>query len=59
VNSQNNTDLFRDSADRVAQQWRAAAEASRAQFPEDADRLKYYLSRADFYENIAKERFAA
>ena len=46
-------DLYRDDPRRLAQQWRAAAEASAQQFPRDTARRDYYLAEADRLEAAA------
>ena len=42
-----------DDPRRLAQQWRAAAEASAQQFPSDTARRDYYLAEADRLEAAA------
>lgn len=43
-------DLLRDSPAKQAQAWRAAAESSRQQFPDDHERYRYYEERAEKLE---------
>jgi len=43
-------DLYRDSQQRQAQQWREAAEASLRQFPTDTARHDYYVAEAQRLE---------
>lgn len=51
--SDDNLDLFRDSPQRQAELWRTAAETCRQQFPNDTQRLAYYLSEAERLEKVA------
>lgn len=46
----NQLDLYRDSPQRMAQAWRAAAETARQQYPNDTDRHAYYLREAERLE---------
>ena len=39
-------------AARLARAWRAAAETSKQQFPDDHDRYRYYLNEAERYERM-------
>lgn len=43
-------DLYRHSPARLAEAWRAAAEASRQQFPDDHERYAYYAREAERLE---------
>lgn len=45
-------DLLRDSPAKQAQAWRAAAEASREQFPHDTERYRYYAAEAERLERM-------
>lgn len=45
-------DAFRDSPAKQAQAWRAAAESSRQQFPDDHERYRYYEERAEQLERM-------
>lgn len=45
-------DLLRDSPAKQAQAWRAAAEASRKQSPDDHARYRYYADRAAQLERM-------
>lgn len=45
-------DLYRHSPARMAQAWRAAAESSRQQFPDDHERYRYYEERAEQLERM-------
>lgn len=49
-------DLYRHSPARLAEAWRAAAEASRKQFPEDEARYRYYADQAKQLERQERER---
>ena len=40
-------DIFDHSPAKQAEAWRAAAEASRQQFPDDDRRYRYYADRAE------------
>lgn len=48
-------DLLRHSPAALASAYRKAAEASRAQFPLDDSRARYYERMAEQYEQQAKE----
>ncbi|ADV26978.1 hypothetical protein Psesu_1128 [Pseudoxanthomonas suwonensis 11-1] len=47
-------DLYRDSPQKQAQQWRAAAEASLQQFPNDTRRYRYYTEQAERLEALTR-----
>lgn len=48
-------DLLRNSPTAMAKAWRAAAETSLAQYPNDAARHNYYVAEAARFEAMAKQ----
>lgn len=48
-------DAFRDSPAKHAEAWRAAAESSREQFPDDHARYRYYADRAAQLETQSEQ----
>jgi hypothetical protein len=48
-------DLIRECPAALAKAYRQAAEASRAQFPLDDSRARWYERKADEYEQMTKE----
>lgn len=48
-------DILRHSPARMAEAWRAAAEASRRQFPDDEARYRYYTERAERLEREVRK----
>ena len=47
------TDIFRDDPKRLIEAWRAQAETSRQQFPDDERRADYYSKRIEELEKLA------
>lgn len=48
-------DVFRHSPEKLAKDWRTAAETSRRQFPLDESRARWYEREAERYEQQMKE----
>lgn len=41
-----------EAAAKLAKAWRAAAETSKQQFPDDEKRYRYYIKQAEHYERM-------
>ena len=59
MRSDQQTDIFRDSASANASQWREAEQAAREQFPTNTKRHEYYAAQRQQAERLERQEQAA